>query len=317
MVWFALIACLFVSFVFSGIEAGILSLNRVRLRNRLDQGDRAAMKLSSLLARPERLLATVLIVTNLANILAVMFLTQELVKWVGAAGYALSFVICLPIYLIGVELLPKSLFRRFPYRALARLSEVLRITDLLLSPLLAIGSVIKRMILPSSAAARNKIFAAREDIKYFTAQGEKSGALTHLESQLIQSVVDYRAVLVQDVMSKLEEVPLVRANSPVDEVLRLCKETKTERFPVASESNQIIGLLDVFDLLLDRTPRGNVSLHVRRILEVSATELAYNVLRKLRAARVSLASVSGADGRTIGIVSADRLIRSLVKPAAA
>ena len=31
MIWVAILCCLLVSFVFSGIEAGILSVNRVRL----------------------------------------------------------------------------------------------------------------------------------------------------------------------------------------------------------------------------------------------------------------------------------------------
>ena len=65
MVWIAILLCLLVSFVFSGIEAGILSVNRVRLAHREKAGDEAAIKLNKLLADPERLLVTVLLVTNL------------------------------------------------------------------------------------------------------------------------------------------------------------------------------------------------------------------------------------------------------------
>ena len=315
MIWLAIAICLAVSFMFSGIEAGILSLSRVRLRNRLDQGDRAAIKLDRLLARPERLLATVLIVTNLMNILAVVLITQELVRRTGVAGYLASFAVCLPIYLLGVELLPKSLFRRFPYRALAGMSELLRITDWMLSPLLAVGSLFEDLIFPDKDKAKRKLFVAREDFKYFARQGEQSGALTKLESQLIHNIVDYRASTARDVMKPLECVQLVRANTPVDKLLALSKRTKAERFPAVSESNQIIGLLEVFDVLLDRTPRGNASLHLRRILSVKPDEPAYTVMRKLRAARVSLACVVDADAKTIGIVSAEDLIKSLVKPA--
>ena len=68
MIWLAVVLCALVSFVFSGVEAGILSVNRVRLKHRLKQGDRAARKLNRMLARPDRLLVTVLVVTNLMNI---------------------------------------------------------------------------------------------------------------------------------------------------------------------------------------------------------------------------------------------------------
>src|SRR5450432_4841188 len=105
MIWLGVIICLLISATFSGIEAGILSVNRVRLRNRLNRGDKAAIKLDRLLSRPERLLVTVLIVTNLMNISAMILGTQEVVRELGSAGYFLAFAISLPIYLLGIELL--------------------------------------------------------------------------------------------------------------------------------------------------------------------------------------------------------------------
>ena len=114
--------CLLVSFVFSGIEAGIFSVNRVRLAHRAKQQERAAVTLQCLLANSDRMLITVLIVTNLANIFALVVGTRLLVASWGGRGYFIALAIYLPVYLFGLELLPKSLFRRFPYRALAFLS---------------------------------------------------------------------------------------------------------------------------------------------------------------------------------------------------
>ena len=73
----ALAFCLVTSFLFSGTEAGILSLNRVRLRHRLKMNDRAARKLQRLVSHPERMLVTVLLVTNLMNICAILLVTQR------------------------------------------------------------------------------------------------------------------------------------------------------------------------------------------------------------------------------------------------
>src|ERR1700751_2263304 len=98
MIWAAIVGCLLVSFVFSGIEAGILSMNRVRLRHRLKLRDRAAITLNRLLERPERLLVTVLLVTNLMNIFAIILATQEIVKNLGGRlGYPVAFAAFLPV----------------------------------------------------------------------------------------------------------------------------------------------------------------------------------------------------------------------------
>src|SRR5687768_14981211 len=99
MIWGVVLVCLLISFLFSGIEAGVLSVNRVRLRHKVKLKDPAALVLNRLLARPERVLVTVLVVTNLMNITAIVLTTQELVDRYGRAGYLLSLVGFLPVYL--------------------------------------------------------------------------------------------------------------------------------------------------------------------------------------------------------------------------
>jgi Mg2+/Co2+ transporter CorB len=77
MSWFVLVLCLAASFLFSGTEAGILSLNKLRLRHLARQRDRAAVHLQQVLEQPAHLLVTVLIVTSLLNILALVLLWLE------------------------------------------------------------------------------------------------------------------------------------------------------------------------------------------------------------------------------------------------
>ena len=131
------ILCLWaVSFLFAGIEAGLLSVDPVRLRHHVKQRRPSALRLERLTKRPERLLITVLLVTNMANILGLLLLAKVLVSSFGSAGFFWAIVIALPIYLFVLSVLPKSLFRRFPFRALAALGGVLELTSILLWPIL-------------------------------------------------------------------------------------------------------------------------------------------------------------------------------------
>src|ERR1700680_1591316 len=94
-----ILCCWIVSFVFAGIEAGLLSVGAVRLRPRVNQNMRAALVLNQLLQRPERLLVTVLLITNMADILALLLLTRRLVWTFGYIGFLGGLVIAFPIYL--------------------------------------------------------------------------------------------------------------------------------------------------------------------------------------------------------------------------
>src|SRR5207247_11437578 len=115
---------------------------------------------------PERLLATVLLCTNAADILALLLLTRQLVRSFGYAGYFFSLVIALPVYLFLLSVLPKSLFRRFPFRALAQLAGVLEVASMLFSPLLEIGSRLGKLILTARAANQARLSAARDELTH-------------------------------------------------------------------------------------------------------------------------------------------------------
>lgn len=316
MTWLAIVLLLLGSFVFSGIEAGILSVNRVRLRHRVKTRDRAAMRLRELLTSPERFLVTVLVVTNLMNIGAIVLTTQTLVRHLGDRGYLVALAIFLPVNVFLLEMLPKSIFRRFPYRALATLAEPLRFADFLLSPMHFIGWRITRLLVGKTPAAQTKLFVAREDFKYFTAESERTGALSSTERKMIHNVIDFRAVSARDVMVPLERVQTTTPGVLVHDLLGRSVSTGHWRWPVRDEKGEISGLIDAFDLALGDVRSDRIEPHLRRLVRIAPNEPGYAVLRKLRAARATLAAVTEQGGAIIGVVTEDDLVRRLVDTAA-
>ncbi|MGC3989311.1 MAG: CBS domain-containing protein [Chthoniobacteraceae bacterium] len=222
--------------------------------------------------------------------------------------------IALPVYVLGVELLPKSFFRRFPYHLLTPFAELLRLADLCLSPLIAVGRGLVRPLLPPREKGPRKLFVAREDFKYLTIESERQGAITAFERQMIHQVVDFRGIKVRDVMLPIERVISVPVGASIEEVLFLSHKHDIDRFPVVTRSGDLIGLVNVLELLLDRTGTGNISQYQCRLVAVTPHEPAYNAIRKLRAARTTLASVVE-DNQPIGIVSSEELIARLVNTA--
>src|SRR5213075_3316391 len=190
--------CWAISFLFNGIEAGLTSIDPVRLRHHVKLNRPAAVRLDRLLKTPERLLVTVLLITNLADILALFVMTRFLVSRFAATGFFFALLIALPVYLFVLSVLPKSLFRRFPFRALAWLAGVLEFTSILFSPLLELGARVGKLLLPRHAGKRGRLFAAREELKQITTQSEREGALTATERAMIHSVVDFRGSKVGD-----------------------------------------------------------------------------------------------------------------------
>ncbi len=306
--------CWIVSFFFNGIESGLLSIDPVRLRQNVKRRVPAALRLNRLLKQPERLLATVLLVTNAADIVALLLLTSELVRSYGYAGFFFALLIALPVYLFVLSVLPKSLFRRFPFRALARLAHVLEFTSILFSPLLEVGARLGKLLLPSQAAKRRRLFAAREELKQITAQSEREGALTSTERAMIHSLVDFRGTKVREVMLPSSKVVALHSGASTEEALELSASTGLDRLPVVTPDGRPAGLVNVVDILFDRNGNKPLDNYVRRIVTTRDDEPAYRIMQQLRAARLGLAAVVDEKRNFRGIVAIEDLVRRLVSP---
>jgi putative hemolysin len=249
MIAFIILGCWIVSFFFNGIESGLLSIDPVRLRQNVKRRVPAALRLNRLLKHPERLLVTVLLITNGADILGLLLLTRQFVRASGYAGYFYAILIALPAYLFLLGVLPKSLFRRFPFRALAKLAGVLEFVTVLLWPVLELGGQLGRLLLPRRAE-KGRLFAAREELKQITAQSEREGSLTATERAMIHNVVDFRGVKVGQVMVPLPKVVAVQPNTSIKEAIEISASSGVDRLPVITPEGQPSGLINILDVLL-------------------------------------------------------------------
>ncbi len=313
MIWITVFACLLISFTFSGIESGVLSVNRVRLRHHAMRGEKAAITLDALLARIERLMVTVVLITNAANVLAVALTLSKFTEWFGAvAGAVLTLLAALPVFVIVLEFLPKAIFQRFPYRTLVIFARILTVADWVLGPAVSLGAWVLRPILRMAREPGSGRIVAIEDLKRVTTESCLRGEITESERFFIHNIIDFRGVVAEDVMSPIGDVRVLQPDTPVAGIIELARTTDVDRFPVIDSDGTFSGVIRVFDLLLDGARSGRAQSYVRRVVVAGPREGAMEVLHKLRAARMSLALVTDRDGKVLGTVSSESLVRRLL-----
>ena len=309
---FMIVGCWAVSFLFNGIEAGLTSIDPVRLRHHVKLNRPAAVRLDRLLKTQGRLLVTVLLVTNLADIVALLLLTRFFISRFGVFGFVVAIIVALPIYLFVLSVLPKSLFRRFPFRALSRLARLLEISMMALWPVLTIGAALGGLFLPAKKK-RARLFAAREELKQITAQSEREGSLTATERAMIHNVVDFQNITARDVMTPLQNVPKLKADSSIADVFNVSESSGVERLAVIGANGDALGLINVLDILLDKEQPHTLTRYLRRMVTVQENEPAARAIRRLRAARLGLAAVVDQKRNLIGMVASEDLIARLVR----
>jgi CBS domain containing-hemolysin-like protein len=312
MIWLGLLACVVISFTFSGIEAGVLCVNRVRLRHHARRGEVAAVQLDALLGRIERLMITVVLVNNAANILGVALLYYYFTGLYGAWGAWLALAVALPVFVVMLEFLPRVIFRRFPYRTLVVFARLLTIAHWICAPAVGVGAFFVKPFLNRYRENRDKRLVRLEDLRRITADSATRGQISKHAKDLIHCVVEFRNLKVADVFIPFSEVTTVRPETAIAEILETARESGSDRFPIIDADGQCTGVVRVFDLLRDDVKSGRAQSYARRVLSVPMEMPAMEVLRKLRATRFSLGLVIDAHGAPVGLVSSEALVRRIL-----
>jgi Mg2+/Co2+ transporter CorB len=145
--FFIFVPFLLLEAFFSASEISLISANRRRLRQWAEQKVRGAAQALKLLERPERLVATTLLGSNLSEITNTILVTAFLLETMGPGGEIVAMLLLPPLILILAEIIPKSIGRQHPNRLARRLGPILLVVSWVLYPLTFIFAGLSRLVL--------------------------------------------------------------------------------------------------------------------------------------------------------------------------
>src|SRR5262249_45143872 len=134
--WFGLAGCLALSFLFSGMEAGVFALSRLRIRRLGHAGRPSAQLLPGFLGNPENFLWTILVGNTLVNFLILCWIVVKLHEWLAWQHVLIVVIFAATVFLFYAlfDLLTKMLFRSHPNQMCLAAAGVFRPVHLMLRP---------------------------------------------------------------------------------------------------------------------------------------------------------------------------------------
>ncbi|MDB6017235.1 MAG: hypothetical protein JWR19_1724 [Pedosphaera sp.] len=307
---------LVLSFLFSGMEAGVLALNRLRIRQLMRTGNRRAQALNDYLEKPEDFLWTILIGNTLANFTAVGLLVILLHHWLGQqAGWLVAgFLAVMFLFYAFFELLPKTLFRMLPNRLTLALAGPFRFIHWILSPLVWVMTRLSRGMLhwTGGKTFTGNLFGSREEMRLV--MQESAQGLTSEERLMINRVLDLQNISVRDITIPMANVASLTTETPMSEALKLARERKVFRLPVWREEH---GQRRVAGIVSLRTALYNADLDLTKAVGDYLAPALYMeeglrleaALKRMQRSGQRLAIVLGPDQREIGIVSLQDILK--------
>jgi magnesium and cobalt exporter, CNNM family len=314
--WCAFALCLALSFLLSGMEAGVFALSRLHVRRLARAGKPSARLLQSFLERPENFLWTILVGNTVANFLILGWTLLKLHQWLpGQKGWtAGAFAATVFLFYALFDLLPKMFFRAHPNQLCLSTAPVFRLVHVVLSPLVLLVEGISGMLLglTGGRAFTGRLFGSREEMR--SVMQESAQAFTRDERVMINRVLDLQNITVRQIATPMAQTVTVEARTPLGGAFNLGRERKLWRLPVRETRDgrpRIAGLLALGPLLFreDLDLQKPVAAHMTPALFVNENVRLEIALRLMQRAGHRLAIVLARDGGEAGVVSLEDILK--------
>ena len=246
-----LVVLIFISGFFSASEIGMMSLNRYRLRHLVKKNNKAALRVTQLLAHPDKLLSVVLIGNTLANIIASTVGTLIGQRLGGDAGVAVATVVLTLVILIAAEMVPKTIAALYSQRVAFATAWPLSCLQWILSPLVYLVSCVAMGILRLfgvSIDRAQKEALTRDELRSVV---HEAGGLFPIEHKsMLISLLDLETARVEDIMIPKAAVVGLDLDLPWYKLLEQLETAQHTRLPLyRGELDQLVGMVHLRDVL--------------------------------------------------------------------
>ena len=252
----AFLVCLALSGFFSSAEAAFIALPKLRLRYLVESGVKGAGKLAKVAEKPERVLATVLLGNNLANVAAATLGTIMAVATFGPVrGPIIATLGVTALVLVFGEVIPKTVAVHHAQRLSLAYVTPLRITELCFYPFVLaldrIGFSVARMV---NVSDEDKKLVSEDEIRSAINVGESEGVVDEDEAKILHKVFEFTDRPVSKVMVPRTEITWVAQGTKLGDFLNVYGEEHYSRFPVYKENtDNVVGILHAKDVLMKLT----------------------------------------------------------------
>lgn len=246
-----IVFCVLGEAFFSGSEIALISVDRIRLRHNAKIGHRSSQLVVNLLKRPERILGTTLIGTNLCTVTSTTLATAICYQIWQGTGVVIAIVSMSFVNWIFAEIVPKSIFQQYSNVIVLKIARPLRIISLILAPLVRIFAGLASYMATSLGGRPNSKlpFISKDELKILMKINDQ-GDVKPNERKMIDRLLSFKEKKAEDVMVPLIHVTALPEKATVTEAIRAISNSKHRRLPIFRERiDKVIGILNSFDII--------------------------------------------------------------------
>ena len=306
---------------FSGSEIALVNADKLKLRHAAKQGNRGAELALKLLQKPEVLLSTTLVGTNISTIALTTIGTLLMIGWFGQRGELYAFLAFTPVFLIIGEIVPKSVYQQKTSVLTPIIIHPLSWTAKLFYPVIFVLSRIARLLARLAGAGKSEqtLFITREQFRTLVDMAEQSAAMSETNRGRIRRVIRFADTTVAEAMVPMAHVISLDREKIGKKSIRaavdLVRKHGFNRLPVfENNASNIVGIvtLSTWDMLDDYASEKSISNMIKPALYVAPNQTIDGLLPELRQREDRMAIVVNEFGSAIGMITMEDIIEEVL-----
>lgn len=316
----ALLCILFIllllSAFFSSAETALTTVNKMRLRMLIDDGNKKAIVLDKILSNPSKMLSTVLIGNNIVNLAAssiATIFTQDLFEnWMVSIGVG---ILTLLIIIFG-EIIPKTVANMYSEALALTYAKPIRFFMIIMTPVIFILNLFSSIIL--------KIFRIRvnltktiteEELRTIMDVSQEEGLIEEEELDMIQNVFDFGDTCAKDIMIPKVEITMLPIDVTYKDLIIAVQEDKYTRMPIYKDTtDNVIGIINIKDLIINEVDETNFDINklMRKPHFTIGTKELNDLLLEMRGNDTGICIVLDEYGQCEGLITLEDIIEEII-----
>jgi Mg2+/Co2+ transporter CorB len=316
----AILFFLMISAFFSAAETSLTGSSRAKLHGMEKNGSVGAKQVSKIIAKPDKMLSTILLGNTVVNSASSALITSLLIVNFGEAGIAYATVIISFMLLIFTEILPKTLAARTPEKIAVYVSFPLQIIIVILKPITKlIRWLVRGMLMLLGLQDKLNSRFNVDDLRGAIGLSQEHGLLAETERHMLESVLELDKLTVSELMQHRSKIMSLNINTPPAELFRQIVDASYSRFPIwEGDRENIIGTIHAKDFYAAYAGHlaDNSEFNLRDLMQepyfIPCTALVTNQLIQFRTHRKHMGLVVDEYGDMQGIITLEDILEEIV-----
>ena len=309
----AIVILIAFSAYFSASETAFTSINRIRIKNLANDGNKRARMVQELSERYDDLLSTILVGNNIVNIATSAIATVLFMEMYPVYGATISTIAVTIVVLIFGEISPKSLAKENPEKFAMTSAPFLKFLLILLTPVNWLFKFWKKLLALMFHTDEVKPIT-EDELLTIVEEAETEGGIDEEQSELIQNAIEFNELEAWDVLTPRVDIKAAEIDDSQQEIEELFLSTGFSRLPIYEDDlDSIVGVLNQKDfhnfIKGTDTP---VSEYVKPVIFVAGSMKISQLLKRLQMGKTHIAIIVDEYGGTSGLVTMEDIIEELV-----